>query len=62
MKRLESPADPEAVEGMARFGVNPANTLDISLPTLRKMAKDTGKDHALAGGLWNTNIREIDRA
>ncbi|RJQ56032.1 MAG: DNA alkylation repair protein [Actinobacteria bacterium] len=43
---------------MARFGINPENTLGISIPTLRKMAKSMGKDHRLALRLWHSEIHE----
>ena len=48
LQRLRSLSDPEAVEGMARFGINPENTFGVSIPNLRKIAKETGVDHALA--------------
>lgn len=43
---------------MARFGINPQNTLGISIPALRALAKDIGKNHALALQLWRTGIHE----
>ena len=43
---------------MARFSINPENTLGISIPNLRKLAKETGKDHALAEQLWSSGIHE----
>ncbi len=43
---------------MARFGINPKNTLGVSIPTLRKIAKQAGKDHRLALELWNSGIHE----
>ena len=46
------------VAGMARFGINPKNTLGISIPFLRALAKQIGKDHALAQQLWQTKIHE----
>jgi 3-methyladenine DNA glycosylase AlkD len=55
LKRLSSP---EAVEGMARFGINPAAAYGISIPSLRKLAKETGRDHKLAGELWKSGIHE----
>ena len=36
---LKRPANAQNVEGMARFGIRPANVFGISMPTLRKMAK-----------------------
>jgi len=58
LKRLKSLADPEAVAGMARFGINPDNTLGVSIPALRKMAKEIGKNHALAQEFWSSGIHE----
>ncbi len=37
---LKQHANVQAVEGMARFGIRPAPALGISIPTLRKMAKE----------------------
>lgn len=36
---LKSKANTKNVEDMARFGINPENTLGISIPYLRKLAK-----------------------
>jgi 3-methyladenine DNA glycosylase AlkD len=58
LKEVKSHSDPEAVKGMARFAVGGANTLGISIPVLRDMAKRIGKDHGIALGLWNTGIHE----
>ena len=59
LKRLRSLANPEAVAGMARFGINPNDrTLGVSIPNLRKIARETGKDHSLAGQLWKSGIHE----
>lgn len=58
LKKLKSLSDPKAVEGMARFGINPENTFGVSIPNLRKMAKETGRDRALAQQLWASGIHE----
>jgi 3-methyladenine DNA glycosylase AlkD len=58
IQRLESLSDPEAVKGMARFGINPENTYGVSIPNLRRIAKEAGKDHALAQELWASGIHE----
>ena len=55
---LGSMADPEAVAGMARYGINPEGALGVSIPALRKMAKGLGKDHGLALELWASGIHE----
>ncbi len=62
--RLKSQADPIAVEGMARYGINPNNTLGVSIPTLRVMAREIGKDHQLAeefAGHADFCIEKIDQ-
>ncbi len=58
LKRLKSMSNPEAVEGMARFGIVIKNAYGVSIPHLRKMAKEIGKDHKLAGQLWRSGIHE----
>lgn len=56
--KLKSMSNPEAVAGMARFGINPRNTYGISIPNLRKLAKEAGPDHRLAAQLWASGIHE----
>jgi len=58
LKKLKSLSDPKAVEGMARYGINPERNLGVSVSTLRKIAKEIGKDHGLAQQLWSTGIRD----
>ncbi len=58
IQKLKSLSNPEAVKGMARFGINPENTYGVSIPNLRKVAKEVGKDHALAQRLWASGIHE----
>ncbi len=58
LKKLKGLSDPKAAEGMARFGINPENTFGVSIPNLRKIAKETGIDHALAQQLWASGIHE----
>src|SRR5712691_946706 len=43
---------------MARFGIRPAQALGISIPTLRKMAKEIGRKQVLAVALWVSGIHE----
>ncbi len=58
LTRLRALANPANVAGMARFGINPENALGIGIPVLRRMAKEAGKDHALAQELWTTGVHE----
>jgi 3-methyladenine DNA glycosylase AlkD len=58
IEKLKSLSNPKAVEGMARFGINPKNTYGVSIPNLRKIAKEMGKDHHLAQQLWTSGVHE----
>lgn len=58
MTRLQALSNPKNVEGMARFGINPQNTYGISIPHLRQIAKETGKNHTLAQELWASGVHE----
>jgi 3-methyladenine DNA glycosylase AlkD len=55
---LKSLANAQNVAGMARYGISPHNTLGVSIPVLRDMARRRGKDHRLAQELWESNIHE----
>lgn len=58
LKKLKSLANPKALKGMTRFGINPHNTLGIPMYALRDMAKEIGRNHKLAHQLWNSKIHE----
>ena len=58
LSTLKRQANPANVAGMARFGINPRGTLGVSIPALRKLAKEIGRDHALARQLWVSGIHE----
>ena len=58
LERLKSAANPEAVAGMARFGITPARVYGVSIPELRKLAREVGKDHELAQRLWASGIHD----
>jgi 3-methyladenine DNA glycosylase AlkD len=55
---LKQHANAKAVEGMGRFGIRPAHALGISIPTLRKMAREIGRNQALTVALWASGIHE----
>lgn len=46
------------IAGMARFGINPADTLGVSMPKLRKLGKQIGKNHILSLEIWDSGIHE----
>ncbi|MEW6726771.1 MAG: DNA alkylation repair protein [Bacillota bacterium] len=58
LEKLQVLADPAAVEGMAKYGITPVITFGVSIPNLRRIAKETGRDHDLARRLWAADIRE----
>lgn len=58
LRKLKTLSNPKAVEGMERFGINPKNTLGVSIPNIRRIAKDVGRDHVLAQELWASGIHE----
>lgn len=58
INHLRSLSDPNAVKGMARFGINPKHTFGISIPELRRIAKQIGSNHLLALGLWKSGVHE----
>ncbi|EEG76828.1 DNA alkylation repair protein [Dethiobacter alkaliphilus] len=58
VERLTAMSRPEAVEGMARFGITPQKVYGVSIPDLRRMAKEIGTDRELAARLWQDETRE----
>jgi 3-methyladenine DNA glycosylase AlkD len=56
--RLRSHANPANVAGMARYGINSQGTLGVPVPVLRGLAREIGKDHALALELWASGLHE----
>ncbi len=55
---LKAKASPKNVEGMAKFGMSVKGRLGVSVPEMRKIAKEIGRDHRLALSLWKTGIAE----
>lgn len=58
LAELHRLADPKNVAGMARFGIVGKNLLGISTVHLRALAKQSGRDHALAEALWSSGLFE----
>jgi 3-methyladenine DNA glycosylase AlkD len=53
---LRAHARPDQLDAMARFGLTGAGRLGLAVPTLRALARELGRDHALALALWDTGI------
>jgi 3-methyladenine DNA glycosylase AlkD len=58
LDKLQSKAQPEQLKGMAKYGMTVEQRLGVSVPDMRKLAKEIGRDHELALGLWRTGIAE----
>lgn len=56
--KLRMQANPDNVAGMARYGISSMGTLGVPMPSLRKMARELGKNHELALALWDTGVHE----
>lgn len=55
--RLSTWAHPGFLTGMARYGIRTDHALGVSMPQLRNLAKECGKNHDLALALWGTSDR-----
>lgn len=58
LARLKAMGSPDAVAGMARFGITTGAALGISVPALRALSREIGRDHDLAAELWASGIHE----
>jgi 3-methyladenine DNA glycosylase AlkD len=47
-----------SLTGMAKYGIRVDRTFGISMGSIENKAKEIGKDHELAIGLWNTGFRD----
>ena len=58
LDKLQGRAQPEQLKGMAKYGITVERRLGVSVPDMRKLAKEIGRDHKLALDLWRTGIAE----
>ena len=58
LDKLQSKAKPEQLAGMAKYGIRVEGRLGVSVPDMRRLAKELGRDHKLALDLWRTGIAE----
>jgi len=58
LKKLKAKARPDQVAGMAKYGMVAEERLGVSVPDMRKVSKELGRDHKLALDLWKTRIPE----
>lgn len=55
---LERHARPDAVAGLARFGIPPEGRMGIAVPDLRRIARQLGRHQGLADALWDCGLPE----
>jgi 3-methyladenine DNA glycosylase AlkD len=58
LDKLQSKAKPEQLPGMAKYGITVEKRLGVSVPDMRKLAKELGRDHEMALDLWRTGMAE----
>ncbi len=58
VREIKAKGDPEAVAGMARYGIAPEGNYGVCTPALMDIARRVGKDHELAARLWSSGIRD----
>jgi 3-methyladenine DNA glycosylase AlkD len=58
LKQLAQAGSPDALKGMARYGIITEKAFGVSVPVLRGIAAKYKKDHALALELWVSGFHE----
>jgi 3-methyladenine DNA glycosylase AlkD len=58
IESLKARARPDNVAGMAHFGSRPAHALGLTMPEVRRIAREIGRDQAMALDLWATGLHE----
>ena len=58
LKKLKARGSRKSITGMARFGITAERRLGVSLPEIRRIAKEAGRDHELAIALWKSGIAD----
>ncbi|SOE00088.1 DNA alkylation repair protein [Blastococcus haudaquaticus] len=58
LDRLRALADPSRLDGMARYGIGGGTVLGVTVAELRALAKELGRSHELAAGLWASGVHE----
>ena len=62
VKRLESLSTAQEIKGRTwsifKYALDATSAYGVSIPNLRKIAREIGKDHEFAQRLWTANIRE----
>lgn len=56
LQLIRAQARPEALQALARFAIGGEGRLGLSVPQMRDVARQLGRDHELALALWDTAI------
>lgn len=56
LQQLRAQARPEQLQALAHFAIGGEGRLGLSVPQMRMLGKQLGRDHALALALWDTAI------
>ncbi|HKO03495.1 MAG TPA: DNA alkylation repair protein, partial [Candidatus Acidoferrales bacterium] len=58
LARIEQIGSPRGVERMAYFGIRAARAYGLSAPQMHALAREAGRDHALALQLWRSGVHD----
>lgn len=58
LEKLRLLSDPYSLKGMSKYGIKIDRAFGVSIPNLRLLSKQIGKDHELALVLWKLDYRE----
>jgi 3-methyladenine DNA glycosylase AlkD len=58
LEQLKSLGNPDAAEGMTRYGINTEHAYGVSILNLRKIARTIGSNRPLSEALWSSGIHE----
>lgn len=58
LKRMGQIGSPRGVERLAYFGIRAARAYGLSAPQMHALAREAGRDHALALELWRSGVHD----
>ena len=58
LEKLEKKGRPDQLDSMARYGIVGEKRFGVSMPDLKILAREIGKDHNLALDLWKTGFQD----
>jgi 3-methyladenine DNA glycosylase AlkD len=58
LRKISAVSSADAIAGMNRVGIRLDNALGVDTTALKCIAREIGRDHALALALWDTGIYE----